>query len=136
MSDKTRLYTVSELARAFEVTPRTVRFYEDKGLLSPRRAGTSRIFDYRDYARLSLVLRFKRLGFELSEIKGFLDLYRTDDSGVAQLKMGYTTLVRRIRQLRKQLQDLELTLKELDELKEDSVRRLAQRDVDVADVDI
>jgi DNA-binding transcriptional MerR regulator len=136
MSDKTRLYTVSELARDFEVTPRTVRFYEDKGLLSPRRAGTSRIFDYRDHARLSLVLRFKRLGFELSEIKGFLDLYRTDDSGVAQLKMGYTTLVRRIRQLRKQLQDLELTLKELDELKEDSVRRLAQRGVDVADFDI
>lgn len=129
MNDKTRLYSISELARAFDVTPRTVRFYEDKGLLSPRRAGTSRIFDYRDHARLSLVLRFKRLGFELSEIKGFLDLYKADDSGVAQLKMGYRTLVRRISELREQLQDLELTLSELEELKSDNLRRLAERGV-------
>ncbi len=73
-----RRYTVTELAAELEVTARAIRFYEDKGLLSPSRAGATRIFTYRDRARMKLILRGKRLGFSLRDIKQFLDLYDLD----------------------------------------------------------
>src|ERR1700756_4709300 len=82
-----RLYTVTELARELGVTARAVRFYEDKGLIAPHRVGTTRVFTPRDRARMILILRGKRLGFRLSEIAEYLDLYDTDATHRAQLKM-------------------------------------------------
>ena len=81
------LFTVNQLAEELGVTARTIRFYEAKGLIAPRRAGTTRVFDRRDRARLMLVLRGKRLGFSLASIREFLDLYDADRSQGAQLRL-------------------------------------------------
>jgi DNA-binding transcriptional MerR regulator len=81
---KDRTYTISQLAREFEVTPRALRFYEDKGLLAPRREGMNRVYSHRDRARLQLILRGKRVGLSLIEIKEILDLYKIDQRAQAQ----------------------------------------------------
>ena len=72
------LFTVPELSRELHITERTIRFYETKGLVTPRRVGKTRIFNYKDKARLIIVLRAKKLGFSLSEIKTYLDFYDVD----------------------------------------------------------
>src|SRR5262249_37647301 len=82
--DNQRLYSIAELAREFAVTPRTIRFYEDEGLIKPQRQGLIRIYSSGDRARLSWILRGKRLGFSLGEIKELLDLYQVDRTGVQQ----------------------------------------------------
>jgi DNA-binding transcriptional MerR regulator len=79
-----RTYTISQLAREFEVTPRALRFYEDKGLLTPRRDGMNRVYSHRDRAKLQLILRGKRVGLSLIEIKEILDLYKVDQRAQAQ----------------------------------------------------
>ena len=84
MSPTDRTYTISQLAREFEVTPRALRFYEDKGLLTPRRDGMNRVYSHRDRARLQLILRGKRVGLSLIEIKEILDLYKVDQRAQAQ----------------------------------------------------
>src|SRR5882672_11984005 len=84
MTKVDRTYTISELAREFEVTPRALRFYEDKGLLSPRRDGMNRVYSHRDRGRLQLILRGKRVGLSLLEIKEILDLYKVDQRAQAQ----------------------------------------------------
>ena len=81
-------YTISELAREFDVTPRTIRFYEDSGLLAPQRAGPGgrqRVYSQRDRTRLKLTLRGKRLGLSLSEIKSLVDMYESPADNVPQL---------------------------------------------------
>lgn len=88
MTTKTeRTYTISQLAREFEVTPRALRFYEDKGLLTPRRDGMNRVYSHRDRARLQLILRGKRVGLSLIEIKEILDLYKIDQRAQAQVAL-------------------------------------------------
>jgi DNA-binding transcriptional MerR regulator len=82
MSERT--YTISQLAREFQVTPRALRFYEDKGLLTPRREGLNRVYSHKDRARLQLILRGKRVGLSLIEIKEILDLYKIDQRAQAQ----------------------------------------------------
>lgn len=84
MTNTDRTYTISELAREFACTPRALRFYEDKGLLSPRRDGMNRVYLHRDRARLQLILRGKRVGLSLIEIKEILDLYKVDQRAQAQ----------------------------------------------------
>ena len=79
-----RTYTISQLAREFEVTPRALRFYEDKGLLTPRREGMNRVYSHRDRGKLQLILRGKRVGLSLIEIKEILDLYKVDQRAQAQ----------------------------------------------------
>ena len=79
-----RTYTISQLAREFDVTPRALRFYEDKGLLTPRREGLNRVYSHRDRAKLKLILRGKRVGLSLIEIKEILDLYAVDQHAQAQ----------------------------------------------------
>lgn len=79
-----RTYTISQLAREFEVTPRALRFYEDKGLLMPRREGMNRVYSHRDRGKLQLILRGKRVGLSLIEIKEILDLYSVDQRAQAQ----------------------------------------------------
>jgi len=84
--EKTRIYSIAELAREFAITPRTIRFYEDEGLISPRREGLARLYSPGDRTRLGWILRGKWLGFSLAEIKELLDLYRVDRTGVQQLR--------------------------------------------------
>ncbi|MEZ5995167.1 MAG: MerR family DNA-binding transcriptional regulator [Hyphomonadaceae bacterium] len=84
MTKSERTYTISQLAREFAVTPRALRFYEDKGLLNPRREGMNRVYSHRDRARLQLILRGKRVGLSLIEIKEILDLYKVDQRAQAQ----------------------------------------------------
>ena len=108
-----RLYTVTELAAELGMTARAVRFYEDKGLITPRRAGTTRVYSARDRARMILILRGKRLGFSLSTIKDYLDLYDTDITQHAQLHLLLASIAKRRVQLLAQRQALDEALSEL-----------------------
>lgn len=124
----TDLFTVNQLAEELGVTARAIRFYEAKGLISPRRAGTTRVFDRRDRARLLLVLRGKRLGFSLASIREFLDLYDADSSQGAQLRLFLERARERIRELERQREDLDQTLRELREVEAEAERVLRGRD--------
>ena len=95
-----KTYTISELAREFQVTPRALRFYEDKGLLSPTRDGLNRVYSTRDRARLKLILQGKSVGFSLSDIREILDLY-TLEGHRAQLKLS-------LKKSRDQIKNLEI----------------------------
>lgn len=125
-----REYTISDLASACAVTPRAIRFYEDQKLLAPRRLGQIRIFSHRDRVRLELILRGKRLGFSLAEIKEMLDLYDVDESHVQQLRVTLAKGRRRIAELERQQKDIAKTLSELRELERCVIERLADHGVD------
>lgn len=108
-----RLYTVTELAKELGMTARAVRFYEDKRLITPQRAGTTRVYSVRDRARMILILRGKRLGFSLNTIKEYLDLYDTDITQHAQLRLLLAAVARRRDQLLAQRQAIDEALSEL-----------------------
>src|SRR3954471_4945748 len=109
-----RTYSITELCREFNVTPRTLRFYEQKGLLHPARRGWTRIFNYRDRARLQLILRGKKVGFALEEIKEMLDLYNLRDGQLTQLRIASTKMRERLEALRKQRLELEDAISDLE----------------------
>lgn len=109
----TGLFTIGELATEFGLSPRAIRFYEDQGLIAPARAGANRVYTKRDRARLQLILRGKRLGFSLSDIRQFLDLYDVDRTKHRQMAMTLERTRARIRDLEQQLVDITLTLVEL-----------------------
>lgn len=100
-----KTYTISELAREFQVTPRALRFYEDKGLLSPTRDGLNRVYSARDRARLMLILQGKSVGFSLSDIREILELY-TLEGHRAQLKLALKKSRDQIKNLEKQREDI------------------------------
>jgi DNA-binding transcriptional MerR regulator len=104
-----KTYTISELAREFEVTPRALRFYEDKDLLHPTRDGLNRVYSTRDRARLKLILQGKSVGFSLSDIREILDLYQLEGHR-AQLKLSLKKSKEQVRNLEKQRNDLEEAL--------------------------
>jgi len=111
-----RLYSIGDLAEEFGVSARAIRFYEDQGLLAPRRLGNNRVYTQRDRARLILILRGKRLGFSLGDIRELLDLYDADRHHLTQLR---TTLAKgraRISELEQQHAEIMRTLKELREI--------------------
>lgn len=110
------LYSVSQLARQLGVTARTIRFYEDKGLVNPNRAGTTRVYTARDRARLMLILRGKRLGFSLREIKDYLDLYDIDPTQHTQVRQLLIAVRKRVAKLQEQRAALEQSLGELAEI--------------------
>ena len=120
-----RFWTVSELARDLSVTPRTIRFYEDRGLILPRRAGTTRVYAPRDRARLILILRGKRLGFSLREIKEYLDLYDADPAQASQLRLLLDKVRVRLGFLEDQRTALDETLTELRRIEAQAVAALA-----------
>ena len=107
-------FTISELAREFGVTTRTIRFYEDEGLLSPKREGTNRVFSQRDRVRLKLALRGKRLGFSLAEIRELFELYDVSRDEHKQLEEFLARLERRRAHLEQQREDIEVMLREID----------------------
>ena len=106
-------YTISELAGEFGVTTRTIRFYEDQGLLSPAREGTNRVFSNRDRVRLKLALRGKRLGFSLAEIRELFELYDISRDERKQLEEFLSRLERRRAHLEQQREDIEVMLNEI-----------------------
>jgi DNA-binding transcriptional MerR regulator len=121
-----RLYAIGDLAAELGISPRAIRFYEDQGLLAPQRIGGNRIYAGRDRARLQLILRGKRLGFALADIKELLDLYDVDPDHLEQLRATLVKGRARIAELERQQQEIALTLKELREIGahiEDSIRR-------------
>jgi DNA-binding transcriptional MerR regulator len=107
-------YTISQLAAEFDVTTRTIRFYEDQGLVSPKRDGTSRIFSGRDRVRLKLALRGKRLGFSLAEIRELFELYDVSRDERKQLEEFLGKLERRRARLEQQREDIAVMLNEID----------------------
>ena len=119
-----RLYTITELSDEVGATPRAIRFYESKGLLAPQRAGTNRVYGYRDRARLLIILRGKRLGFSLSLIQKYLDLYDADPRHATQLAHLLRGARQRIAELEAQRQDLEVTLEELREIEQLTVEAM------------
>ncbi|MHA1114013.1 MAG: MerR family transcriptional regulator [Alphaproteobacteria bacterium] len=125
-----RFYAISELAAEFEVTPRTIRFYEDRNLLAPRRAGRNRIFSHQDRARLILILRGKRLGFSLAEIKRYLDFYRIDPDQTGQIALLLSEVRARIGKLERQLGDIDQTLVELRDIEARAGASLRARGAD------
>ena len=106
-------YTIGDLSREFGVTLRTLRFYEDRGLLSPKRRGTTRIYNRRDRARLKLALMGKKVGFSLVEIKEMLDLYDLKDGQATQLRVSLERFESQIDILQQQKQDIEQAIDEL-----------------------
>ena len=107
-------YTISDLAQEFEVTTRTIRYYEDQGLLSPARAGLNRVFSNRDRVRLKLALRGKRLGFSLAEIRELFELYDVSRDEQRQLERFLQRLEKRRTLLEQQREDIEVMLNEVD----------------------
>lgn len=122
-----RFYTVTQLADELGLTPRALRFYEDKGLIAPRRAGTTRVYTHRDRARMILILRGKRLGFSLLEIREYLDLYDADITQRAQLRLLFDAVTTRLAKLEQQREALEQSIAELMEIKAQAQAALAEQ---------
>ena len=109
------LMTIREICETFDVTPRALRFYESKELLYPIRDGQKRLFTRRDRGRLKLILRGKRFGFSLEDIRQLLDLYSLDDQQQTQLRRTLEVAERRLDEMRGQRDELEQTITELAE---------------------
>lgn len=107
-------YAISDLAGEFGVTARALRFYEDEGLISPARQGLARIYSKRDRARLAWILRGKRVGFSLSDIREMIDLYDRNDGRQEQRKFTLKKCRERIELLRRQRIDIDATIDELE----------------------
>jgi len=122
-----KTYTITDLSKEFDITTRTIRFYEDKGLISPAREGQRRIYSPRDRVRLRLIMRGKRLGFALSEIQELIDLYDTDRSEVMQLQVFLERIQSRRDALSQQQQDITAMLSELETLEEQCSSILKQK---------
>lgn len=113
-----RTFTITELSSEFDVTPRAIRFYEDMGLLEPARCGRNRVYTHRDRTRLKLTLRGKRLGLSLLEVKQLVDMYDSSGDSTQQLTAFLEILQNHREQLARQLEDIEITLAEIDQNEE------------------
>ncbi|MBL8564101.1 MAG: MerR family DNA-binding transcriptional regulator [Hyphomicrobiaceae bacterium] len=116
-ADAELTYSIGELAEEFDITTRTIRFYESRGLITPRRAGTSRIYSRRDRGRLMLILRGKNLGFSLEDVAEYLKLYDIDPSQRAQTELLIGKVDAAIADLDAKRADLERSLRDLKELR-------------------
>jgi len=128
--DSARIYSIAELAREFGITARTIRFYEDEGLIKPRRQGLTRLYSTHDRVRLSWILRGKRLGFSLGEIKELLDLYQVDRTGNQQLRELLRRSRLHIADLERKRRDLDAHIGEFKEVEAQVTAELKQRGVD------
>lgn len=125
MSEAT--FSITDLAREFGMTPRAIRYYEDKGLLSPRREGLQRVYAKRDRTRLRLAVRGKRLGLSLAEIRELIDMYDTATDESPQLLKFLTVLSRRKAALEQQREDIAAVLAEINRFERQCQELLASR---------
>ena len=116
-------YTISELSDQFDISTRTIRFYEDQGLIAPRRDGTRRIYTERDRVRLKLILRAKRIGFSLSEIRETLALYDSESGEVAQMRYVLDVIHNHRQTLNQQMEDIRQVLEDMSQVE----RRILDR---------
>ncbi len=117
-------WTITDLAREFDLTTRAIRFYEDQKLIAPARRGQARIYGPRDRTRLKLILRGKRLGFSLGEVAEIIGLYEAEPGEVGQLEFFLRKIAERRRLLEQQREDIEVTLEELEAVEANCHRRL------------
>jgi DNA-binding transcriptional MerR regulator len=122
------VFTIRDLGRECGVTARTLRFYEEKGLLAPRRAGLDRLYSRRDRARLKYVLMGKRVGFSLEEVREMLDLYDLSDGRTTQLKVALAKFRERIAGVQQQKADIDHAIAELTRASKTVENMLARRD--------
>lgn len=118
MSKPSAPYSISDLSRHFDVTPRTIRFYEDQGLISPERVDTQRIYSDRDFVRLKLIMRGKRIGFSLAELKTTLELYDNEPNGQAQSEFVLNTIRNHRKELEQKQKDIKITLQEMRDIEQ------------------
>jgi len=123
-TERTEHYTITQLAHEFAMTSRAIRFYEDQGLLAPERRGNRRIYHARDRVRLKLILRGKRLGMSLAEIREILDLYDADKTERSQLTRFVEVLAARRAVLLQQREDIDIVLAEIAVVEHECRRRL------------
>ena len=125
-ADKEEVFGIGDLAREFDITPRTIRFYEDQGLLFPARQGQIRVYSQRDRVRLKLILRSKRLGFSLKETKETLDIYDSPEGESGQLQRAIEQIRGRKAELHEQARDIEIIVKELEAIEKRCAERLLE----------
>jgi DNA-binding transcriptional MerR regulator len=126
---KDATWSITDLAREFDVTPRAIRFYEDQGILQPQRAGSSgltRVYSNRDRTRLKLTLRGKRLGLTLTQVRELIDMYESPKDAAAQAKRFLSVLEQHRRALEQQREDIQVTLAEIGQ-HEAECRRMLNR---------
>ena len=128
--DTQRIYSIAELAREFAVTARTIRFYEDEGLIKPRRQGLTRLYSTGDRTRLGWILRGKRLGFALAEIRELLDLYQVDRTGVQQMRELLRRSRLHIEDLERKRRDLDAQIGEFKDVEAQVSAELQRRGID------
>lgn len=124
---KPKTFTISDLAAEFDITTRTIRFYEEKGLLSPTRNGNNRIYSAADRVTLKLILRGKRLGFTLEESRDIITMYHPGQSNVDQLQSLISKIREKRGQLEQQLHDLEVMMLDLVSSEEKCVAALTEQ---------
>ncbi len=126
-SPKTKTYAISELAREFDVSPRSIRFYEEKGLIAPQRTrGNQRIYTRRDRARLKLILRGKRFGYSLDEIAEMIGMTTGEMEEVQQIERSLAYGDKKLRELRQRIEELQLLEHDILSVKEKLLKRLAE----------
>jgi DNA-binding transcriptional MerR regulator len=123
-SDRSRFYSVAELAQEFSLTSQGIRFYEESGLITPGRVGRTRVFNYQDRARLILIQKLRRLGFSIDAIREYLSLYKADATGAAQYRRGLERIAERIRELEDKRRDIDETLAGLRAIETEAKERL------------
>lgn len=124
---RTRLYSISELAAEFDISPRSIRFYEEKGLISPQRTrGNQRIYTRRDRARLKLILRGKRFGYSLDEIAEMIGMTDADISEVTQIERSLAYGQRKLEEIRQRVQELEMLEQDLLSVRDKLMKRLEE----------
>jgi DNA-binding transcriptional MerR regulator len=117
---------IADVAKSLGITPRTLRFYEDRGLIEPVRVSGTRLYSRRDLARMQLILRGKRLGFSLADIEEFLNLYDADPQHLEQMRALATRCRERITELQATREALDQTIGEMEALEEEALQRIAR----------
>ena len=128
MAQTTTTFAISDLAREFAITPRTIRFWEDQGILAPEREGSKRVFTRRDRARLKMALRGKRLGLSLAEIKDLIGMYASTEDETPQLLECLRVMAKRRDALEQQREDIEAMLAEIDQFEQQCRKELTRRE--------
>ena len=127
VTESGQTFSISDLAREFGITPRTIRFWEDQGILSPERASNKRVFTRRDRARLKMALRGKRLGLSLAEIKDLIGMYNSTEDETPQLLECLRVMQKRRQALEQQREDIEAMLTQIGQFEQQCQQELVRR---------